>query len=143
MLKVVLDTNVLVSSLLVTAGVPAQVVDAWRQQQYVLVTSPDLIAEVRSTLSYPRLRRKYPLADEDVGQLIDLLEHDALVVPGLAQVRGVIPSDPADEKVLACAVDAEADVIVSGDEHLLALGDYRGIPVLTARAFLERLAKEG
>jgi len=142
-LKAVLDTNVLVSSLLVKAGLPARVVDAWRQQQYTLVTSPDLLAEVRATLNYPRLRRKYALTDEDVEQLINLLEHDTLVVPGQAQVPGVVPPDPADEKVLACAVDAEAGVIVSGDEHLLALGDYQGIPILTARAFLERLAGEG
>jgi putative PIN family toxin of toxin-antitoxin system len=142
-LKAVLDTNVLVSSLLVNAGLPAQVVDAWRQQQYILVSSPDLIAEVRSTLNYPRLRRKYPLTDEDVGQLINLLQHDALLVPGLAQVAGVIPADPADEMVLACAVVAEADVIVSGGLHLLALGAYQGMPILTAPAFLERLAGEG
>jgi len=142
-LKAVLDTNVLVSSLLVNAGLPAQVVDAWRQEQYILVTSPGLIAEVRATLNYPRLRRKYALTEKDVEGLISLLEHDALLVPGQAQVSGAIPADPADEMVLACAVDAEADVIVSGDLHLLALGDYQGIPILTARAFMERLAGEG
>ena len=143
MLKVVLDTNVLVSSLLVKVGLPAAVVDAWRQRQYLLVTSPDLIAEVGATLNYPRIRRKYLVTDEDVEQLTSLLEQDALLVPGLAQVTGVIPDDPADEKVLACAVDAEADVIVSGDLHLLALGEYQGIRVLTVREFLERLAEEG
>jgi putative PIN family toxin of toxin-antitoxin system len=143
MLKVVLDTNVLVSSLLVKAGLPAAVVDAWREQEYILVTSPQLIAEVRSTLNYPRLRRKYALTEKDVEGLINLLEHDALVVPGQALVTGAVPGDPADEMVLACAVDAEADVIVSGDMHLLALGDYQGIAILTARAFLERLAEEG
>jgi hypothetical protein len=142
MLKVVLDTNVLVSSLLVKAGLPAQVVEAWRQQQYILVTSPGLIAEVRATLHYPRLRRKYALSDEDLEQLIDLLEDDALVVPGEVRVAGAIPADPADERVLACAVDAEADVIVSGDSHLLALELYQGIPILAARGFLERLAEE-
>lgn len=142
MLKAVLDTNVLVSSLLVKAGLPAQVVDGWRQQEYILVTSPDLIAEVRSTLNYPRLRRKYALTDENVEGLINLLDHDTLLVPGQAEVTGVIPADPADEMVLACAADAEADVIVSGDGHLLALGEYQGMPILTARAFLERFAEE-
>ena len=143
MLKAVLDTNVLVSSLLVKVGLPAGVVDAWRQRQYVLVTSPDLIAEVRATLNYPRLRRKYLFTGEDVEQMTSLLEQDALVVPGQAEVTGVIPDDPADEKVLACAVDAQADVIVSGDAHLLALGEHQGILILTAREFLERLAEEG
>ncbi len=143
MLKAVLDTNVLVSSLLVKVGLPAGVVDAWRRRQYLLVTSADLITEVRATLNYPRLRRKYLFTDEDVEQLISLLEQDSLLVPGEAEVTGVIPADPADEKVLACAADAEADVIVSGDAHLLALGEYQGIPILTVRVFLEQLAEEG
>jgi len=142
MLKAVLDTNVLVGSLLVKGGLPARIVDAWRDRKYILVTSPDLISEARFTLHYPRLRRKYPLADEDVERLVNLLERDALLVPGVADIGGVIPDDSSDAKVLACAIDAEADVIVSGDSHLLALGEYQGIPILTARAFVERLAEE-
>ena len=139
MLKVVLDTNIFVSSLLVKAGPPAQVLDTWRERQYLLVVSPAIIAEIRATLNYPRIRRKYAITDEDVEQLVTLLERDALVVPGDADVAGAIPDDPADEIVLACAVDAQADVIVSGDRHLLELGSHRSIPILTGRQFLERL----
>jgi putative PIN family toxin of toxin-antitoxin system len=139
MLKVVLDTNIFVSSLLVKAGLPAQVLDTWRERQYLLVVSPAIVAEIRATLNYPRIRRKYAITDEDVEQLVTLLERDALVVPGDANVAGAIPDDPADEIVLACAVDAQADVIVSGDRHLLELGSHRSIPILTARQFLERL----
>lgn len=139
MLKVVLDTNIFVSSLLVQAGLPAQVLDTWRERQYLLIASPAIIAEIRATLNYPRIRRKYAITDEDVEQLVTLLERDALVVPGDADVAGAIPDDPADEIVLACAVDAQADVIVSGDRHLLELGSHRSIPILTARQFLERL----
>jgi len=140
-LKVVLDTNVFVSSLLVRSGSPAQVLDAWRERQYLLVISPAIIAEIRATLSYPRIRRKYAVTDEDVEQLIALLEQDALLVPGDAAVAGSIPQDPVDEMVLACAIDAQADLIVSGDHHLLDLGTYRSIPILTVRRFLERLAE--
>lgn len=141
MLKVVLDTNVFVSSLLVRSGSPAQVLDAWRERQYLLVISPAIVAEIRATLSYPRIRRKYAVTDEDVEQLIALLEQDALLVPGDAAVAGSIPQDPVDEMVLACAIDAQADLIVSGDHHLLDLGTYRSIPILTVRRFLERLAE--
>jgi len=140
-LKVVLDTNVFVSSLLVRSGSPAQVLDAWRERQYLLVISPAIVAEIRATLSYPRIRRKYAVTDEDVEQLIALLEQDALLVPGDAAVAGSIPQDPVDEMVLACAIDAQADLIVSGDHHLLDLGTYRSIPILTVRRFLERLAE--
>ena len=143
MLKAVIDTNVFVSSLLVKAGLPARVLEAWRERQYLLIVSPAIIAEIRATLSYPRIRRKYAITDEDVEHLIRLPECDALVVPGDVDVSDAIPEDPSDEMVLACAVEARADVIVSGDHHLLDLGTYRDIPVLTARGFLERLGEAG
>lgn len=140
MLKAVLDTNVFVSSLLVKAGLPAQALAAWRRRRFVLVSSPAIIGEIRSTLQYPRIRTKYAITDEDVDQLVTLLERDALLVPGHVQVAGSIPQDPADECILACAIDAQADVIVSGDRHLLDLGTYRNIPILTVRQFLSQLA---
>ena len=140
MLRVVLDTNQFVSSVLVKHGLPAQVLDAWRRREFLLITSPFIIAEIRSTLSYPRIRRKYPLTDDDVERLAKLLEQDALVVPGETEATGTISADPADDMVLACAVEGQADLIVSGDRHLLNLVDaYQGIPIVTAREFLERL----
>ena len=139
MLRVVLDTHQFVSSVLVRQGLPAQVLDAWRRREFLLITSPLIIAEIRSTLSYPRIRRKYPLTDEDVERLVTLLERDALVVPGETDATGAVPADPTDETVLAYAVEGQADWIVSGDRHLLDLGEYQDIPIVTAREFLERL----
>jgi putative PIN family toxin of toxin-antitoxin system len=139
MLRAVLDTNIFVSSVLVKEGLPAQVLDAWRERQYLLIISPSIIAEIRATLGYSRIRRKYGIMDEDVEQLVALLEQDALLVAGEANVAGSIPEDPADEMVLACAIDAQADVIVSGDRHLLELGSHQAISILTARQFLEWL----
>ncbi|NOX62304.1 MAG: putative toxin-antitoxin system toxin component, PIN family [Chloroflexi bacterium] len=139
MLRVVLDTNVFVSSLLIKKGLPAQVIDAWKERQFLLVISPSIIAEVQSTLNYPRIRRKYAFTDEDIEDLVNLLHNETLLVPGHADVSGAIPDDPSDEVVLACAVDGMADCIVSGDRHLLTLRSYRGIPILTVREFLERI----
>jgi len=139
MLRVVLDTNQFVSSVLVKHGLPAQVMDAWRRREFLLITSPSIIAEIRSTLSYSRIRRKYPLTDDDVKRLVTLLEQDALIVPDEIDATGAVPPDPKDEMVLACAVEGQADLIVSGDHHLLDLGAYQGIPIVTAREFLERL----
>jgi putative PIN family toxin of toxin-antitoxin system len=143
MLRVVLDTNVFVSSLLVREGPPARVLDAWREQKYLLVTSPPLIAEIRNALAYPHIRHKYAVTDEDIDQLITLLERDALLVPGNPEgAAGSVLDDPADEAVLACALDAQADLVISGDHHLLDLVEYQGIPILTVREFLERLPTE-
>ncbi len=144
MLRAVLDTNIFVSSLLVAEGQPAQIIDAWRDRRFLLITSPALIAEIRATLEYPRIRRKYRITDQDIDQLITLLANEAIVVPGDSQMAaGAVPDDPADEAVLACAMEAGADLVVSGDRHLLDLGEYRGISILTARLFLERLSTEG
>ncbi len=143
MLRVVLDTNIFVSSLLVKEGLPAQVLDAWRERKFLLATSPSLVSEIQSTLNYPRIRRKYNITNNDVNQLITLLAEDALVVPGdIEAVSGSVPDDPADEAVLACALDAEADQVVSGDRHLLDLAEYRGIRIITVREFLEKLSTE-
>lgn len=139
MLRVVLDTNQFVSSVLVRQGLPARVLDAWRRREFLLITSPSIIAEIRATLGYPRIRRKYVLTDDDVERLVTLLEQDALVVPGEIEATGAIPADPADDMVLACAIEGQADLIVSGDRHLLDLGEYQGILIVTARDFLERL----
>jgi uncharacterized protein len=138
-LRVVLDTNVFVSSVLSTQGLPAQVLNAWREGRYMLVTSAPIIAEIVAVLESPRITKKYFIRQEDLEHLVDLLKTDTILVPGQAAVKGSVPRDPRDEKFLACAVHAKADCIVSGDRHLLDLQIYRGIPILTVKEFGEKL----
>jgi len=142
MLRVVLDTNVFVSSLLSTQGLPAQVLNAWREGRYMLVISPPIIAESVDVLESPRLSKRYFIRPEDIEQLVDLLKTDTIIVPGRAVVKGAVPQYPRDEVFLACAVDANADCIVSGDRHLLDLQTYRGIPILSGKEFAEKLEKQ-
>jgi putative PIN family toxin of toxin-antitoxin system len=139
MLRVVLDTNGFVSSRLSTQGLPAQVLNAWREGRYMLVASPPIIAEIVEVLESPRISKKYFIRQEDIQQLVDLLKTDTILVPGRAAVKGSVPQDPRDEMFLACALDANADCIVSGDRHLLGLKTYRGIPILTVKEFAEKL----
>ena len=139
MLRVVLDTNVFVSSLLSTQGLPAQVLHAWREGRYMLVTSPPIIAEIVEVLESPRISKKYLIGREDIEHLVDLLKTDTILVPGRAAVKGSVPQDRRDEMFLACAIDAKADCIVSGDRHLLGLRTYRGIPILRVKEFSEKL----
>ena len=137
-----MDTNVIVSGILSRTGAPYALLNAWRERRFLLLSSPAIIAEVRAVLHYPRIHKKYPLSDEDIEQTITLLEHDALSVPGGSDVAGSVPDDPKDEMFLACALDGQADVIVSGDHHLLDLGVYRDIPIMTARQFLDQMKQE-
>ena len=139
-LRVVFDTNLYLRKMLMPAGFPAQAFLAWKNAHFKFFPPPAILHEIRNTLGYPRLRRKYRITDEMVDALIGLLERHATVVAGTADVVGAIPADPNDEIVLACAVDGQADLIVSGDQHLLALASYRNIAILPVRAFLARLA---
>lgn len=140
MLKSVVDTNVFVSSLLSRSGAPAQIIDAWREKRFLLCCSPAILAEVQRVLNYPNLRDKYYLTTEDIDGLLALLRHDTLMVPGKIDIDPVIPADPNDEIFLICAVEADADLIVSGDRHLLALVAYEGTLIVTVQELLDMLA---
>lgn len=142
MLRVVIDTNVIVSGILSRKGAPAEVLNTWRERRFLLLSSSAIVAEVRAVMKYPRIHKKYHLSDDDIEQTITLLEHDSLLVAGDADVTGSVPDDPKDEMFLACALDGQADVLVSGDHHLLDLGVFRDIPIINARQFLAQLKQE-
>ena len=108
----------------------------------MLVTSPPIIAEIVEVLESPRISKKYLIGQEDIEHLVDLLKTDTILVPGRAAVKGSVPQDPRDEVFLACAIDAKADCIVSGDRHLLDLRTYRGIPILTVNEFAVKLENQ-
>jgi hypothetical protein len=119
-------------------GVPDQIRRAWQDGHFSLLASQDLLAETRRVLAYPRLRALIRLSADEEAELFRLLIEETELTPGTLEVDAV-PADPADNMVLACAVEGHADYIVSGDTHLLALREYAGIPIITARAFLEVL----
>ena len=142
MLRVVIDTNVIVSGILSRTGAPAELLNAWRERRFLLLSSRAIVAEVNAVLHYPHRRNKYHLSDEEINLTITLLEHDALLVAGDADVAGSVPADPKDEMFLACALGGQADAIVIGDHHLLDLGVFRDIPIINARQFLDQLKPE-
>ncbi|MCC6300187.1 MAG: putative toxin-antitoxin system toxin component, PIN family [Anaerolineales bacterium] len=142
MLRIVIDTNILVSALLSKKGVPSQILDAWRERKFLVVTSEAAILETERVLNELKATGKYALSDEDIAAVLNLLRKDALIVPGTADTRGTIPADPDDEKFLSIALDGEADIIISGDRHLLDLGNFQNISIQTARHFLDSIQKE-
>ena len=138
MLRAVLDTNVLVSALLSRSGIPAQILA--RSGEYQLLVSDVLLDEVRDVLSRKRIRRKYPLSDDDVVRFVSLVRlAGEFVTLDPLRVENVIPSDPPDNLILATAVQGRADVLVSGNVHLLQLDSHAGIRMVTPAAFLSAL----
>ncbi|MGC9522637.1 MAG: putative toxin-antitoxin system toxin component, PIN family [Anaerolineae bacterium] len=137
---VVLDTNVIVSALLSPTGPPAEIINRWEADAYQVATSPPLLTELERVLRYPRVRKVLGAPQRAVS-LVQRLKHVAIVVEPQT-TPNVIENDPADDRVLACAVAAGAAYIVSGDEHLLRLKQYRGITILQPAAFLAALTWE-
>lgn len=127
--RVVLDSNVIVSGL-GWSGPPARVLDAALDGRLVLVTSPPLLAELRRVLAYPKLAK----ALDEAERLADLVEATAVVVLPTGVIAAI--DDESDNRVLEAAVEGAADYIVSGDEHLLGLGSFQRIPIVTPAQFI-------
>jgi putative PIN family toxin of toxin-antitoxin system len=136
--RAVLDTNVLVSGLLSDHSPPRQLVDAWLDGRYVLVTSLYQVAELNHVLSYPRIANRLRLTDADVDLILAALLSQGEVVAGALQLPGVT-RDPKDDPLVACAVEGGAAYLVSGDGDLLDLDEYEGVRVVPPGEFVEIL----
>jgi putative PIN family toxin of toxin-antitoxin system len=132
MVRVVADTNIFISALMF-GGLPGSFLDLAFLRLFQLVTSPSLLDELDE-----KLRGKFEVLPEDAIRIRERLESCALVVtPGL--VLQAIQEDPDDDRVLECAVAGQASYVVSGDRHLLKLGLFEGIPIVTVRQFMDAL----
>jgi len=134
--RILLDTNILVSALLSRDGPPGQVLAAIKHQGHTLITSQFQIEEFRSVVSRKHLRTR--ISQEDAEDLVYNMEAVGVVVTDLPQID--LSPDPDDNLILATAVAGKADILVSGDKaDMLSLGNVEGIPILTARQALKRL----
>ena len=134
MLKAVLDSNVLISGTIVAKGMPFELLKAWREGEWELIMSPQILEEVRRVLTLLRISRGYPLTDQEISDLIRLLTHRTILVSGILTIPRT-SRDIEDDHVLACAKEGHANYIVSGDQDLLSLTRFEGIPIVTPAAF--------
>jgi putative PIN family toxin of toxin-antitoxin system len=133
--KVVFDTNV-VASASFWRGAPFDCLAAWAQSRYEAVVSAALLAEHHETMD--ELRLDYPR--RKCVEWVEALTESAKLVFPVERASGAT-LDPDNEMVLECALAVEADFIVSGDKkHLLALRQFRDIPIVSPAEFLRRLA---
>jgi uncharacterized protein len=142
MLKAVLDSSVLVSGFLTEGGTTATLLSRYRQGAFALCSSAWIIEETERALLRPRNRNRYHYRREDVRQFLDGLSTSAQVFRDPPRVP-VVTRDPSDDQVIACAVAAGADYLVTGDGDMLVLAEHQGIRIITPREFLDLLEGSG
>ena len=131
-LRVVLDTNLLVSYLLTQGHTIGRIIEYWHQRRIEILMSPAIVDELKDVLARGRLRKLMTL---DPQTLMLMVELDAIHTAGEVSASGAC-RDPKDDKFLACAVEGRADFIVTGDADLLELRSYQGIPIIRAFEFV-------
>lgn len=138
-MRVVVDTNVLISGLISPSGPPARVVDLWIEGVVQVAVSPPIISEYLGVFLRPKFEGigSASARQETIERLVGL-PNTVVVVPETRVV--CVGEDPSDDRFLECAKAARADPIVSGDEHLLALGVFEGTSIVNPRRFMEMMS---
>ena len=132
MKRVVLDTNIVISSAL--GGALVLVLEKWDAGEFTVIVTTDVVSEYFEVLNRP----KFGLKQETIDRIINYIyQFSEFVVPE-EKIR-IIEDDPKDDKFLEAAVAGKVDFIVSGDKHLLNLKEFRSIPIITGREFLDWL----
>jgi len=135
-MKVVLDTNIFLSGLMLPESIPGKIIAAWRSSSFELVLSELMLNEISRVLAYPKIRQRIGWTDEEIEHFVMLLRFRADVVE-IQHIQAVVPRDPDDAPVLATFIASGADYLVSGDQDLLELrNDYA---IETAAEFCRRL----
>ena len=138
--RVVLDTNIVVSAL-VWGGTPYALIAAATEERIELYSSPALVEELADVLRRVKFVPRLQQAQRTVAQLVE--QYRGLVeVVSAEPITPTVLADPDDDEVLACAIAAQADLIVSGDADLQRLGRYKGIAIIDAAECLRRLSSE-
>lgn len=135
--KAVLDTNILVS-LLFKKSLAREFSEAMEKQEVELYSSEEIMRELARVLTYPKIEDLLKKAGVEKKKALEALTAKLNIVNPKVKID-VIKEDPADNRILECAVEADSKYIVSGNKHLLRLKKFKNIEILTAREFLERL----
>ncbi len=137
-LKAVIDTNLFVSGLFSRNTVSSMLQDHWINLDFILVTSIDIIKEVNRVFHYPRIQERFAPDEEKIKRFFRLVFRKAIITKDRYKTDR-ITNDPTDNKFLACALEGQADYILSRDPHLRNLKHYQGIQIIDATTFLNKI----
>ena len=133
-MRIVLDTNIFVSSLISDKGNPAKIIRWWLEEKYDVVLTEPILAEILSVTDYDRIKKKYAKVNENRLEFTALISEQAIWVEPIDTLN-IIVADESDNRYFECALAGNAQYIVTVDKHLLDFGEYEGISILTPAAF--------
>jgi putative PIN family toxin of toxin-antitoxin system len=134
--KAVFDTNILISVFLVPGGQAERAFMLAQRKRVALFTSIPILTEFAR-----KLREKFGVGEKEITAALRLISRAGTIVKPRRTIH-LLKDDP-DNRILECALEARADVIVTGDTHLLKLRDFQGIAIIRLRDFLRSFPPEG
>ena len=135
-MKIVLDTNVFVSGIHWT-GDSEKILSAWRDKRFELISSIPIIEEITETLR----NFKIYLSSEEISMWKNMILENSLLVEPEEEIN-IVKDDVSDDKFVEAAVTGKADYIITQDNHLLKIKEFRGIKILTPKEFLDIIKKK-
>lgn len=137
-MKVVLDTNIIISAVILPHGTPAKIIKAWQERKFQLLISKEIFKEIACVLARPRLK-KYNITLLRRKEILKVLYKYSVMTDGKLKVK--VSEDPNDDMFIVCAMEGNADYIVSGDADLLKIKSHDNIDIITADAFMKILER--
>ncbi|MBU3964820.1 putative toxin-antitoxin system toxin component, PIN family [Patescibacteria group bacterium] len=140
-MRVVFDTNIFISMLIWRNKELESLYALFRKNQITVSINLQIIQEITRVLNYPKFAIPLLKINLTAEKIIKAIINDCLIFSSSEKPLKIIKDDPSDNIILDCALNSEADFIISGDKHLLKLKSFQNIPVLTPRQFLNRFKK--
>ena len=137
-MKVVLDSNVIISALL-WPGTPNKILQLIEKREIKLCFTPQILKEIQEVLKRPKFLLRIKVCRTSTEELIAGISKIAELFPDI-KIPSIVKEDPDDDRILSCALIANAQFIITGDAHLLKLKKFAGIPIITPHKFLKLLS---
>jgi hypothetical protein len=140
-IRAVLDTNLFISGLFASTATVATLQQLWISRAFELAVSEEILQEIKETLQKPYLQKELSFQPQELDEILGMIREKAFVVTRDRYKTDKITADPDDNKFLGCALEAKAQYVVSGDNHLLSLKHFHGIQVVDAANFVLKMAR--
>lgn len=140
-LKAVIDTSVMISVAFAKQGIARKVRDLMADNAFTMVTSKPILKELYEVLHYPHIMQRLNPSKRDIDEFIGMIIENAMVTKSTYQVSG-IALDPEDDMFIACALEGDADYIVSRDPHLRDIKHFQRIQIIDATMFVKKIEQK-